>query len=64
MTDSLSGTFYESINFDNLVKSQGFPFGVIPAEAGIQCFQKFMADLDPGLVVIPDSDPGRGDYFL
>ena len=23
-----------------------------------------MADLDPGLAVIPDSDPGRGDDFL
>jgi hypothetical protein len=31
-------------------------FFVIPAKAGIQCFQKLMTDLDPGF--------RRGDDFL
>jgi len=34
-------------NDDNLVKSQKTTFFVIPAKAGIQCFQKLMTDLDP-----------------
>ncbi len=34
------------------------PYLVIPANAGIQ---NHLILLDPGLVVIPDSDPGRGD---
>jgi len=36
------------LNIDELIKSQGFPFGVIPSKAGIQCFQILMAGLDPG----------------
>ncbi len=44
------------LNIDNLVKSQKTPFFVIPAKAGIQCFQKLMTDLDPGF--------RRGDDFL
>jgi len=60
-------------NFDGLVKSRKIPFFVIPrtqqrdfrqAKVGIQCFLKVMTDLDPGLAVIPDPDPGRGDDFL
>jgi len=31
--------FYYTLNDDTLVKSQEFPLGVIPAEAGIQSFQ-------------------------
>ena len=49
-------TFYETVNLDKLVKSQKTSFFVIPAKAGIQCFQKLMTDLDPGL--------RRGDDFL
>jgi hypothetical protein len=41
---------------DNLVKSPKTSFFVIPAKAGIQCFQKLMTDLDPGF--------RRGDDFL
>jgi hypothetical protein len=49
---------------DALVKSQKIPFFVIPSrigvrddgQAGIQCFQKLMNDLDPGF--------RRGDDFL
>lgn len=41
--------------FDALVKSLKTSFFVIPAEAGIQCFQKLMTDLDPGF--------RRGDDF-
>jgi ubiquinone/menaquinone biosynthesis C-methylase UbiE len=44
------------IKDDALVKSQKPPFFVIPAKAGIQCFQKLMCDLDPGF--------RRGDDFL
>ncbi len=44
------------INNDSLVKSQKTSFFVIPAKAGIQCFQKLMTDLDPGF--------RRGDDFL
>ena len=40
----------------NGVKSQKTSFFVIPAKAGSQCFQKLMADLDPGF--------RRGDDFL
>ena len=32
-------TFYEFINVDELVKSRFFDSSVIPAKAGIQCFQ-------------------------
>ena len=35
-------------SFDALVKSQKTSFFVIPAKAGIQCFQKLMTYLDPG----------------
>ena len=42
--------------FDGLVKSRKIPFFVIPAKAGIQCFQKLMTDLGPGF--------RRGDDFL
>ena len=52
------------MKIDGLVKSRKVLFSVIPAKAGIQCFQMLMTDLDPGLAVIPDSDPGRGDDFL
>jgi hypothetical protein len=45
-----------SIKQDGLVKSQKTAFFVIPAKAGIQCFQKLMTDLDPGF--------RRGDDFL
>ena len=38
------------------MKSQKTSFFVIPAKAGIQCFQKLMTDLDPGF--------RRGDDFL
>ena len=41
-------------NDDNLVKSQKTPFFVIPAKAGIQCFQKLMTDLDPGFRRVDD----------
>ena len=41
---------------DAFVKSQKTSFFVIPAKAGIQCFQKLMTDLDPGF--------RRGDDFL
>ena len=41
---------------DKLVKSQKTSFSVIPAKAGIQCFQRVMTDLDPGF--------RRGDDFL
>jgi hypothetical protein len=49
---------------DSLVKSQKTSFFVIPSrievrddgQAGIQCFQKVMTDLDPGF--------RRGDDFL
>jgi hypothetical protein len=41
---------------DELVKSQKTSFFVIPAKAGIQCFQKLITDLDPGF--------RRGDDFL
>ena len=44
------------LNFDALVKSQKTSFFVIPAKAGIQCFQSVMTDLDPGF--------RRGDDFL
>ena len=44
------------VNYDSLVKSQKTSFFVIPAKAGIQCFQKLMTDLDPGF--------RRGDDFL
>jgi hypothetical protein len=44
------------INTDSLVKSQKTSFFVIPAKAGIQCFQKLMTGLDPGF--------SRGDDFL
>jgi len=30
------------VNFDKLVKSPKVPFSVIPAKAGIQCFQRVM----------------------
>jgi len=42
--------------YDGVVKSQKKPFFVIPAKAGIQCFQKLMTGLDPGF--------RRGDDFL
>ena len=45
-----------SKRIDSLVKSQKTSFFVIPAKAGIQCFQKLMTDLDPGF--------RRGDDFL
>jgi len=32
-------TFYESVNFDTLVKSRDPSLFVIPVETGIQCFQ-------------------------
>jgi len=38
-----------------LQKNTGILFSVIPAKAGIQSFQKFMPDLDPGF--------RRGDDF-
>jgi len=44
------------INTDSLVKSQKTSFFVIPAKAGIQCFQELITDLDPGF--------RRGDDFL
>jgi len=52
------------MKIDELVKSQKNPFFVIPSriggrddgQAGIQCFQKLMPDLDPGF--------RRGDDFL
>jgi hypothetical protein len=34
--------------FDGLVKSQKIPFPVIPAKAGIQCFQAVADHLDSG----------------
>jgi hypothetical protein len=40
--------YFTLLNNDGLVKSQKTPFFVIPAKAGIQCFQELMADLDPG----------------
>jgi len=43
-----SHLFSPLIKFDNLVKSRKILFSVIPAKAGIQCFQEFMTDLDPG----------------
>jgi len=45
-----------NIKIDALVKSQKTSFFVIPAKAGIQCFQKLITDLDPGF--------RRGDDFL
>jgi hypothetical protein len=56
--------FFKQLRLDELVKSQEFPFGVIPSrigvldddQAGIQCFQKLITDLDPGF--------RRGDDFL
>ena len=39
------GTFYEAVNFDELVKSRKMAFSVIPAKAGIQLIQDV---LDPG----------------
>jgi len=47
---------FRGVNSDGLVKSQKAPVFVIPAKAGIQCFQKLMNDLDPGF--------RRGDDFL
>ena len=44
--------FFVFSNFDGFVKSPKTPFFVIPAEAGIQCFE---ALLDPGF--------RRGDGF-
>ncbi len=44
------------VTIDSLVESQKTSFFVIPAKAGIQCFQKLMTDLDPGF--------RRGDDFL
>ena len=49
-------TFYEIVKVDGLVKSRKVLFSVIPAKAGIQCFQKLMTVLDPGF--------RRGDDFL
>jgi hypothetical protein len=49
-------TFCGYIKIDGLVKSQKTSFFVIPAKAGIQCFQKLITDLDPGF--------RRGDDFL
>jgi hypothetical protein len=43
-------------NLDALVRSPKTPFSVIPAKAGIQCFQLIMDFLDPGF--------RRGDGFL
>jgi hypothetical protein len=48
--------FCHNTNFDALIKSQKTSFFVIPAKAGIQCFQKLMTDLNPGF--------RRGDDFL
>jgi hypothetical protein len=33
------GILLKILKIDTLVKSKGFPFGVIPAKAGIQFFQ-------------------------
>jgi len=44
------------IHIDGLVKSRQILFSVIPAKAGIQCFQRLITDLDPGF--------RRGDDFL
>jgi hypothetical protein len=41
---------------DDLVKSQKIPFPVIPAKAGIQCFQAVADHLDSGF--------HRSDLFL
>jgi hypothetical protein len=40
--------FYETVNLDDIVKSQETPFLVIPAEAGIQFFQLITEFLDSG----------------
>ncbi|MBW1707966.1 MAG: hypothetical protein JRJ86_22875 [Deltaproteobacteria bacterium] len=62
------------VNFDELVKSQKISFFVIPSrigdrddgQAGIQCFQKLIADLDPGfrLSACVRAQAGLGDDFL
>jgi len=44
------------LKIDSFVKSQKTSFSVIPAEAGIQYFQRLTTDLDPGF--------RRGDDFL
>ncbi|PIU49755.1 MAG: hypothetical protein COS92_04880 [Desulfobacterales bacterium CG07_land_8_20_14_0_80_52_14] len=44
------------INFDGIVKSRKCSLSVIPAKAGIQCFQTLMKPLDPVFQ--------RGDDFL
>ncbi|OEU63630.1 MAG: hypothetical protein BA867_07280 [Desulfobacterales bacterium S5133MH16] len=50
-------SFFRSyLILDGFVKRQKTSFFVIPAKAGIQCFQKLMTDLDPGF--------RRGDDFL
>jgi hypothetical protein len=59
--------------FDDLVKSQKIPFPVIPAKAGIQCFQAVADHLDSGFHRIQcfqavadhlDSGFHRSDDFL
>jgi hypothetical protein len=47
---------FPKIKVDGLVKSRKVLFSVIPAKAGIQCFQELMTELDPGF--------RRGDDFL
>jgi len=49
-------TFYEVINFDDLVKSLKRRISVIPAKAGIQLFQILKKSLDSGF--------HRNDDFL
>jgi hypothetical protein len=46
-TETYWDTFLISI-YDDLVKSQKIPFPVIPAKAGIQCFQAVADHLDSG----------------
>jgi hypothetical protein len=35
-------TFYQRVKIDAFVKSPDFSFSVIPAKAGIQCFQTLL----------------------
>ena len=49
-------TFYEAINLDGHVKSRKCSLSVIPAKAGIQCFQTLIKPLGPVFQ--------RGDDFL
>ena len=47
--------------FDGLVKSRKCPLSVIPAKAGIQCYQTLIKPLDP---VFQRGDDFLGDYHI